>query len=65
MSTDVEDAVARAAADGYGRLVAWLASRCRDLQLAEDCVGDALEAALRKWPESGIPANPEAWLLTA
>ena len=53
--------VARAS---YGRLVALLASTTGDLQLAEDCLGDAFERALRTWPESGPPDNPEAWLLT-
>lgn len=48
----------------YGRLVAILASRTRDIELAEDALSDAFERALRSWPESGIPDNPEAWLLT-
>lgn len=48
----------------YGRLVAILASRTRDIQLAEDALSDAFERALRSWPESGVPDNPEAWLLT-
>lgn len=54
--------VARAS---YGRLVALLAASSGDIQLAEDCLGDAFEQALRRWPESGIPDKPEAWLLTA
>ncbi len=53
--------VARAS---FGRLVAILAASTGDLQLAEDCLGDAFEQALRHWPESGIPDRPEAWLLT-
>jgi predicted RNA polymerase sigma factor len=53
--------VARAS---YGRLVAILASPNGDIEFAEDCLGDALEQALRRWPESGVPENPEAWLLT-
>ncbi|WP_216211968.1 RNA polymerase sigma factor [Amycolatopsis aidingensis] len=35
------------------------------LDLAEDCVADALEQALRTWPHSGVPDNPRAWLLRA
>ncbi|MEM1416891.1 MAG: DUF6596 domain-containing protein [Myxococcota bacterium] len=62
---DAHRAVEHAARDGYGRLVAWIATRCGDVELAEDAVADALEAALRSWPESGVPRNPEAWLLTA
>lgn len=57
-------AVELAARDSYGRLVAWLASRCRDLELAEDAVSDALASALSTWPDRGVPDNPEAWLLT-
>ncbi len=48
----------------YGRLVAILASCTRDIELAEDALSDAFERALRSWPESGVPDNPEAWLLT-
>jgi RNA polymerase sigma-70 factor (ECF subfamily) len=54
--------VARAS---YGRLLAILSATSGDIELAEDCLGDAFERALRTWPESGIPGNPEAWLLTA
>ncbi|GED71684.1 RNA polymerase sigma factor [Brevibacillus reuszeri] len=36
----------------------------RDLDLAEDLAQDALVIALRKWPETGIPENPGAWLMT-
>ena len=54
-----------AARDAYGRLVAWLATQWRDPQAAEDAVGDAFVAALRVWPEQGIPDAPDAWLLAA
>jgi RNA polymerase sigma-70 factor (ECF subfamily) len=57
--------VARVARESYGRLVALLAARTRDIAAAEDALGDALAAALAAWPRSGIPDNPEAWLLTA
>src|SRR5437879_3335948 len=36
----------------------------RDVGLAEDLAQDALVAALEQWPESGIPDNPGAWLMT-
>lgn len=48
----------------YGRLVALLARRTRDIAAAEDALSDALAEALAHWPERGVPANPEAWLLT-
>jgi len=47
------------------RLVAGLARMVRDVGLAEDLAHDALVAALERWPESGIPENPGAWLRTA
>jgi len=45
------------------RLIAALMRIVRDLGLAEDLAQDALEAALRQWPEAGIPDNPAAWLM--
>jgi RNA polymerase sigma-70 factor (ECF subfamily) len=58
-------AAERSARDSYGRLVALLAARTRDLAGAEDALADAFAAALRRWPETGVPSNPDAWLLTA
>jgi RNA polymerase sigma-70 factor (ECF subfamily) len=49
---------------GYGKLVALLAMRTRDVAAAEDALADAFAAALADWPERGCPANPEAWLMT-
>jgi RNA polymerase sigma-70 factor (ECF subfamily) len=48
----------------YGKLVALLARRTRDIAAAEDALSDAFAAALGAWPARGVPANPEAWLLT-
>lgn len=45
------------------RLIAGLARLVRDVGLAEDLAQDALVAALEQWPESGVPANPGAWLM--
>jgi RNA polymerase sigma-70 factor (ECF subfamily) len=45
------------------RLIAGLTRIVRDVGLAEDLAQDALEAALRQWPESGVPNNPGAWLM--
>ncbi len=55
------EAVAR---DSYGRLVAYLASRSRDVAAAEDALGEAFLAALETWPRDGVPGRPEAWMLT-
>ncbi|HSN85197.1 MAG TPA: sigma-70 family RNA polymerase sigma factor, partial [Thermoanaerobaculia bacterium] len=45
------------------RLIAGLARIVRDVGLAEELAQDALVAALRQWPESGVPDNPGAWLM--
>lgn len=62
---DARRAVEQAARDSYGRLLAFLAARSRDVAAAEDALGDAFRAALEAWPRSGVPDKPEAWLLTA
>jgi len=48
-----------------GRLVAILTGQfgAHRLQMAEDCVQDALIRALKTWPFSGVPDNPAAWLM--
>jgi RNA polymerase sigma-70 factor (ECF subfamily) len=60
----VQDRVAQVARDSYGRLLAVLAAPTRDIVAAEDALADALERALSRWPDDGIPVNPEGWLLT-
>jgi RNA polymerase sigma factor (sigma-70 family) len=45
------------------RLIAGLARLTGDVGLAEDLAQDALVAALEKWPQSGVPDNPGAWLM--
>ena len=45
------------------RLIAGLARIVRDVGLAEEFAQDALVAALKQWPESGVPDNPGAWLM--
>ena len=54
---DAAQAAELAARASYGRLLAYLAARWRDVARAED--------ALETWPRTGVPDNPEAWLLTA
>ncbi|PBC70217.1 RNA polymerase ECF family sigma subunit [Streptomyces sp. TLI_235] len=46
------------------RLLALLAARFGDLDLAEETASDAIEAALQRWPVDGVPDRPLAWLLT-
>src|SRR5687768_5743502 len=47
------------------RLIAGLARMVRDMDRAEELAQDALVIALSEWPETGVPANPGAWLMTA
>ena len=47
------------------RLIAALARLVRDVGVAEELAQDALLAALEQWPQSGVPDNPGAWLMTA
>lgn len=61
---DARAAATLAARASYGRLVALLAAPTRDIAGAEDALADAFERALRSWPVSGVPDNPEGWLLT-
>jgi RNA polymerase sigma-70 factor (ECF subfamily) len=63
-----DDEPAHAAAEAvarhsYGKLVAFLAARTRDVAGAEDALSDAFAAALAEWPARGTPDSPEAWLL--
>lgn len=53
----------RVARESYGKLVAFLAARTRDVAGAEDALSEAFAAALADWPARGIPRTPEAWLL--
>jgi RNA polymerase sigma-70 factor (ECF subfamily) len=48
--------------ESYGVVVAQLATRFRDIDLAEEGIQDALVEALRSWPEKGVPDNPPGWI---
>ncbi|GEN99808.1 DNA-directed RNA polymerase sigma-70 factor [Novosphingobium sediminis] len=54
----------RAARASYGRLLALVSVRTRDIAAAEDALAEAFAAALAQWGDQGVPANPEGWLLT-
>jgi predicted RNA polymerase sigma factor len=62
---NAHNAIEQAARESYGRLVAYLAARWRDLAAVEDALADAFLSALETWPHNGVPDKPEAWLLTA
>jgi RNA polymerase sigma-70 factor (ECF subfamily) len=57
-------AVERVFREEYGRLIAALVRRFGDIDLAVDSAGEALVAALERWPAAGVPANPGGWLTT-
>ena len=58
------DPVAAVWRDEWGRLLALLVARTRRLDLSEDALAEAFEAATRHWPTQGVPDNPAAWLFT-
>ncbi|MEX2209193.1 MAG: DUF6596 domain-containing protein [Myxococcota bacterium] len=61
LAREAAEAVARRS---YGKLVALLSARTRDVAAAEDALADAFASALAEWPRMGVPRTPEAWLLT-
>lgn len=61
---DARAVAERTARESYGRILSILAASTRDIALAEDALADAFEKALRAWTDTGIPANPEGWLVT-
>lgn len=63
-SAAAQAAVAAARAS-YGRLLALLAARTRDIAASEDALAEAFVAALHSWPDRGVPDLPDAWLMTA
>jgi len=59
-----ERAITRAHRDEWARVVAGLARRFGDLDLAEDAASEAFVVAVERWPRDGVPPNPGAWLTT-
>jgi RNA polymerase sigma-70 factor (ECF subfamily) len=62
--TDVADAITRAHRSEWARVVATLAKRFGDLDIAEESASEAFATALERWPRDGVPPNPGAWLIT-
>jgi RNA polymerase sigma-70 factor (ECF subfamily) len=60
--TDFDDAITRAHRDEWARVVASLAKRFGDLDIAEEGAAEAFATAVERWPADGIPPNPGAWL---
>jgi RNA polymerase sigma-70 factor (ECF subfamily) len=63
-SDEAARAAEAAARRSYGKLIAFLAARTRDVAGAEDALSEAFSAALAVWPVRGVPRSPDAWLLT-
>lgn len=63
--TDTDRAINAVWRVEQARVIAGLTRMVRDISLAEELAQDALMAALRTWPENGVPRNPGAWLMQA
>ena len=61
---DVGGPVSQAYRENWARVVAALARRFGDLDLAEEAAAEAFATAVERWPSDGVPANPGAWLTT-
>ncbi len=64
MSDSFDDRVEAIFRAEFGRVVASLARRFGDLDVAEEAAGEALVVALERWPGDGVPPNPGGWLTT-
>ncbi len=61
---DVREAISRAHHEEWARVVAALARRFGDLDVAEEAAAEAFATAVERWPVDGVPPNPGAWLTT-
>jgi RNA polymerase sigma-70 factor (ECF subfamily) len=62
--TDVAEAIVRVHREEWARVVATLARRLGDLDIAEEMAAEAFASAVERWPVDGVPPNPGAWLTT-
>jgi len=62
--TGPEEAIVRAHQQEWARVVADLARRFGDLDIAEEAAAEAFVAAAERWPRTGVPPNPGGWLAT-
>ncbi|WP_237690146.1 RNA polymerase sigma factor [Nocardioides panacisoli] len=61
---ETTDAIERVFREEHGRIIAALVRRFGDIDIAEEAAGEALVAALERWPVEGVPPNPGGWLTT-
>ena len=64
MSAQVEEAITRVHHEEWSRVVATLARRFGDLDIAEEAAAEAFAVAVERWPADGVPPNPGGWLTT-
>lgn len=64
VSSDVAAAIARTHREEWARVVAGLARRLGDLDIAEEMAAEAFAVAVERWPADGVPPNPGAWITT-
>ena len=62
--TDVADAITRVHREEWARVVAALARRFGDLDIAEEMAAEAFAVAVERWPTDGVPPSPGAWITT-
>jgi RNA polymerase sigma-70 factor, ECF subfamily len=62
--TEAHEAVVRAHHEEWARVVAALARRFSDLDIAEEAAAEAFATAVERWPTDGVPPNPGGWLMT-
>ena len=62
--TDVGEVITRVHREEWARVVATLARRFGDLDIAEEMAAEAFATAVERWPVDGVPPNPGAWLTT-
>ncbi|HVT66338.1 MAG TPA: DUF6596 domain-containing protein [Trebonia sp.] len=60
----VDEAITRVHREEWALVVASLARRFGDLDVAEEAAAEAFAAAVERWPDGGVPPNPGAWLTT-
>jgi RNA polymerase sigma-70 factor (ECF subfamily) len=63
-AVDVPEAISRVHREDWARVVASLARRFGDLDIAEEAAAEAFATAVERWPADGVPPNPVAWLIT-
>jgi RNA polymerase sigma-70 factor, ECF subfamily len=61
-ASDVREAITRAHHEEWARVMASLAKRFGDLDIAEEAAAEAFATAVERWPADGVPPNPGAWL---